>query len=131
MRGMTSSAMVGAVAVALGIATGSWAQAPWMAPASEKAKKSPVSGAAAVDKGKKVAQVNCMPCHGANGKGDGAAAAALTPKPADWTSAKVQAESDGEIFWKITNGRGAMPPWRQLSEGDRWALVAYIRSLRK
>jgi mono/diheme cytochrome c family protein len=53
----------------------------------------------------------------------------LNPKPADWTSVKVQAESDGEIFWKISNGRGAMPPWKHLAENDRWALIRYLRSL--
>jgi len=50
-------------------------------------------------------------------------------KAADWTSKKVQSESDGEIFWKINTGRGAMPSWRHLPENDRWALVRYIRSL--
>jgi len=68
-------------------------------------------------------------CHGAKGKGDGPAAVALNPKPADWTSPAVQAESDGEIFWKISTGRGAMPSWSFLPETDRWALVRYIRSL--
>jgi mono/diheme cytochrome c family protein len=106
------------------------AQAPWEAPATEKAKKNPLpSDAKVVDQGRKVAEVNCATCHGAKGKGDGVAAAALSPKPADWTSKKVQAESDGEIFWKISNGRGAMPSWKHLPENDRWALVRYIRSL--
>ena len=84
-----------------------------------------------VAQGKKLAQVNCVSCHGASGKGDGAAAAALNPKPADWTSAKIQSETDGELFWKITTGRGAMPPWRHLPEADRWALVQYIRTLKR
>jgi mono/diheme cytochrome c family protein len=107
------------------------AQAPWMAPASEKAKPNPVpSDKKTTDQGEKVAKVNCVSCHGAKGKGDGAAAIALTPKPADWTSAKVQDETDGELFWKITNGRGAMPAWRHLPESDRWAVVRYIRTLR-
>jgi hypothetical protein len=48
---------------------------------------------------------------------------ALNPKPADWTSKKVQDETDGEIFWKITAGRGPMPAWRHFPESDRWALV--------
>jgi hypothetical protein len=52
-------------------------------------------------------------------------------KPADWTSAKVQAESDGELFWKITNGRGPMPPWKSLPEKDRWEVVNYIKTLKK
>jgi mono/diheme cytochrome c family protein len=82
-----------------------------------------------IEQGKKAAQVNCASCHGASGKGDGVAAAALNPKPADWTSKKVQDETDGELFWKISNGRGAMPPWKHLQE--RWALIRYIRSLVK
>jgi mono/diheme cytochrome c family protein len=103
---------------------------PWVAPASEKAKKNPApSDKKTVEQGEKVAKVNCVSCHGAKGKGDGAAAVALNPKPADWTSSRVQGESDGELFWKITTGRGAMPAWRHLPEADRWALVRYIRTL--
>src|ERR1700720_3440885 len=106
------------------------AQAPWVAPATEKSKKNPApSVKKTIDQGETVAKTNCASCHGAKGKGDGAAAVALNPKPADWTSAKVQSESDGEIFWKISNGRGAMPPWKHLAENDRWALIRYIRSL--
>lgn len=110
---------------------GAWAQGAWVAPAAEKAKKNPMAGGAkAVDAGKKVAQTNCVLCHGESGKGNGPGAAALTPKPADWTSKKVQDESDGEIFWKISNGRGPMPSWKHLPENDRWAVVHYIRSLK-
>jgi mono/diheme cytochrome c family protein len=112
-------------------AAGVWAQGEWKAPASEKAKKNPEKGPAAVAAGKKSAETNCVSCHGASGKGDGVAAAALNPKPADWTSAKVQKESDGEIFWKISNGRGPMPPWKHLPEKERWSLVSYIKSLKK
>ena len=107
-----------------------YAQAPWVAPASDKAKKNPLpSDKKTVEAGEKIAKVNCVSCHGSKGKGDGAAAAALNPKPADWTSKRVQDESDGEIFWKITTGRGAMPSWRHLPENDRWAVVRYIRTL--
>jgi len=127
-RGWLVLTMVAALTVALGgLAV---AQAPWMAPAAEKQKKNPLAAdAKAVAQGQKVAQVNCISCHGAKGKGDGAAAVALNPKPADWTSKKVQDESDGEIFWKISTGRGAMPSWKHLPENDRWALVRYIRTL--
>lgn len=118
------------VVVALGPSAPVMAQGAWEAPAAEKSKKNPLpANAATVAQGKKVADVNCVSCHGAKGKGDGAAAVALNPKPADWTSKKVQAESDGEIFWKLSTGRGAMPSWKFLPENDRWALVGYIRSL--
>jgi mono/diheme cytochrome c family protein len=106
------------------------AQTPWVAPAPEKAKKSPLpNNKKTVEQGEKIAKVNCVACHGVGGKGDGPAAVALNPKPADWTSKRVQDDTDGELFWKITNGRGAMPAWRHLPESDRWALVQYIRSL--
>ena len=123
----TVIAAVAAVGV-LGLTAPAWAQGPWQAPAAEKGKKSPGGNAG---NGKKLAETNCASCHGNSGKGDGPAAAALNPKPADWTSAKVQGESDGEIFWKISNGRGPMPPWKHLSEKDRWDLVSHIRSLKK
>jgi mono/diheme cytochrome c family protein len=110
--------------------TAAHAQAPWVAPASEKGKKNPLPGdKKTVEQGEKIAKVNCVACHGNRGKGDGPAAAALNPKPADWTSKRVQSESDGELFWKISNGRGAMPAWRHLPERDRWAVVRFIRTL--
>lgn len=94
-----------------------------------KSMKNPQSGAASVAAGKKSAETNCVTCHGASGKGDGVAAAALNPKPADWTSAKVKADADGVLFCKMSNGRGPMPPWKHLPEKERWDLVNYIRSL--
>jgi len=107
-------------------------QTPWVIPEADKAKKNPLpDDKKVVEQGEKVAKVNCVSCHGAKGKGDGVAAAALTPKPADWTSSHVQSETDGELFWKISNGRGPMPPWKHLPENDRWALVRYIRSLKQ
>ena len=61
---------------------------------------------------------------------------ALSPKPADWTSKKVQDETDGEIFWKITTGLrdGAdviMPAYaREIpSAEDRWKVVLFVRTL--
>ena len=124
-------------ALLLTVSVGTWlpgavaqAQTPWVAPESEKAKKNPTpNDKKTVEQGEKVAKINCASCHGAKGKGDGAAAVALNPKPADWTSKRVQDMSDGEIFWKMTTGRGAMPAWRHLPEKDRWAIVRYIRTL--
>ena len=104
------------------------AQGEWKAPADAKATKNPEKG---MGDAKKVIEQNCVPCHGASHKGDGPAAAALPTKPADWTSDRVQKETDGEIFWKISNGRGPMPPWKHLPEKQRWEIVNYIRSLKK
>ncbi len=123
-------AVAGSLAIVL--VGSAWAQTSWPVPDSEKSKKNPVAaGPKAVEQGKKVAQVNCASCHGNTGKGNGPAAMALNPKPADWTSKKVQGETDGATFWRITTGRGPMPAWRHLPETDRWALIQYIRSLGK
>ena len=107
MRGFGKSlaAAVTVLAVGAGLA---WAQGEWKAPADAKNTKNPVKGVGAA---KKSVETNCASCHGASGKGDGPAAVALQPKPADWTSAKLAKETDGELFWKISNGRGPMPPW--------------------
>ena len=57
-------------------------------------------------------------------------AAALNPKPADHTSAKVQSQTDGAIFYKITTGRLPMAPYKDvLNDTQRWQLVNYIRTL--
>lgn len=139
MKAHLRSLTVVAAAVALVAGAGTmaaWAQGEWKAPADAKNVKNPRADKKADKKemaeAKKIAETNCGSCHGPEGKGNGPAAAALPPpKPADWTSAKVAGETDGEIFWKISNGRGAMPPWKHLPEKDRWDLVNYIRTLQK
>jgi mono/diheme cytochrome c family protein len=129
MRAVRTSVAIAAAVGVLSIgAVAVWAQGPWTAPPEAKATKNPEKG---VGNAKKSVETNCVSCHGAGGKGDGVAAAALPAKPADWTSDKVQSQSDGEIFWKISNGRGPMPPWKHLPDKERWELVNYIRSLKK
>jgi len=131
-RSSTGWAWVMALMAGLVFAGAALAQTAWVAPAAEKAKKNPLpADKAVIEQGEKVAKVNCVTCHGPRGKGDGVAAAALNPKPADWTSSRVQGETDGELFWKISNGRGPMPPWKHLPENDRWAVIRFIRSLKK
>jgi hypothetical protein len=57
----------------------------------------------------------------------------LVPKPTDLGLAAFhQANTDGEIFNKITEGKGAMPGFKaQISETDRWNLVCFLRSFDK
>lgn len=102
----------------------------WVAPSSAADKKNPIlSGADSIARGQALYS-NCVICHGPAGHGDGLAAVALTPKPKDLSSAVTQGQSDGALFWKITQGRAPMPPWEQaLSEKDRWDLVNYVRTL--
>ena len=113
----------------LGVMPAMAGEAAWTAPAAEKAKKNPVAREAGLPEGKKVFDLNCSMCHGPAGRGDGPASAALAPKPRDLTSKAVESETDGELFWKISTGRGPMPPWQMLPEKDRWSVVHYIRAL--
>jgi mono/diheme cytochrome c family protein len=130
------AAAAGLFAAAATVDTPAWAQgspAKWTCPAAEAAKKNPVPKTPdALATGKKLtAEKACTACHGDSGKGDGPGAAALNPKPADWTAKAVQDQTDGCIFWKVSTGRGAMPPWAALSETERWQLVHYVKSLKK
>lgn len=131
-RWLGSTGAVAAAVAVLALGTGAWAQGKWAAPPEAKNVKNAVAKSdKVIAEAKKIAETNCVACHGAKGVGDGAAAAALPVKPANWTTPAVQGETDGEIFWKITNGRGPMPPWKHLAEKDRWALVHYIRTFKK
>jgi mono/diheme cytochrome c family protein len=105
----------------------------WVAPKDADNLKNPVAGnAAAAAAGKQLYMQYCMVCHGEKGRGDGVAAPGLNPKPADHTSAAVQAQTDGAIFWKMTNGRAPMAAYQNtLTETQRWDLVNYIRTLKK
>lgn len=104
----------------------------WKAPEAAKKIKNPVTDkAVSVKKGKKLFRSRCAICHGAKGFGDGAGSKALTPKPANLTSTRVQGQVDGEIFWKVTNGRNDMIKWGPiLSKEQRWDLVNYVRTLK-
>lgn len=107
---------------------------PWIAPAAAKALKDPVPATpASITAGKELYTKNCILCHGEKGDGQGLMGSSLDPKPANFSDAKIMAmETDGGLFWKMTEGRGIMVPWKdKLSETERWELVRYIRTFSK
>ena len=72
------------------------------------------------------------PCHGSKGKGDGIAAPGLSKPPADHTSDFVQKQTDGALFWIISQGNNPMPTYKTtLNETQRWQVVNFIRTLAK
>jgi len=107
------------------------ARDPWKAPEQAAALSNPLSAnKEAVEKGKAIYLDRCIDCHGKKGKGDGSGAADLETRPPDFTQAQVRQQTDGQIFWKISEGRKPMPGYgRKLSEEQRWQLVAYMRTL--
>lgn len=110
-----------------------YAQSTWKAPADADQISNPLDGdTASVKKGKKIFTQMCVICHGAKGKGDGVAGVSLNPKPGNFTTTKFQDQSDGAIFWKMTNGNTPMAAYKDLlTETQRWELVNYIRTFKK
>ena len=107
---------------------------PWVAPDDAKKVKNPVpSNQETLAAAQMLFQDNCVLCHGEKGLGDGPGAKTIKVKPANFTDPKVQAsETDGSLFWKMSNGRGPMPAWKdELTDKERWELVNYIRKLGK
>lgn len=110
-----------------------YSQSTWKAPKSANEIKNPLEyDAVATKKGKKMYTQLCVICHGAKGKGDGLAGAALNPKPAKFNTNLFITQTDGAIFWKLSEGRPPMAPYKDiLTEAERWQLINYIRSLNK
>jgi cytochrome c553 len=79
----------------------------------------------------------CAPCHGPAGRGDGPAAAALNPKPRNFTDGELMnAKTDVQLIKAIKEGGAAvglssfMPTWAgQLSDEEVMEIVTFIRSL--
>lgn len=105
----------------------------WLTPAEFSKLKNPVTvDPVSTKNGKTLYTSYCTPCHGDKGKGDGAAAAALNPKPADHTSPVMLKETDGSLFYKISEGRTPMPQYKAiLTDNQRWDFVNYVRTLCK
>lgn len=103
----------------------------WIAPAFSNNVKNPfVGNARATAEGKEIYNQMCVLCHGLKGKGNGQAGLSLEKKPANFLALKVINQTDGNIFWKITNGKAPMASYEELlTEDQRWKLVNYIRAL--
>lgn len=89
-----------------------------------------VSGLAAGDQlatGQSLYDAKCRICHGANGRGDGPAAAALNPKPRDFTSSAFwQNNAEEKIKRTVTTGKGPMPAFN-LDDDEIKAIADYMR----
>lgn len=99
----------------------------WTVPADQKDIANPLEyNLANVKKGKDLFLQNCKSCHGDPGKNN---ALPLVPPPPDVTSEKMQQNTSGEMYYKITNGRGGMPQFKtNISDDDRWRIVNYLQN---
>lgn len=119
--------------IAVFTATGAHAGAPWTAPARAAKKKNPIAADAdSVALGQKFYKEQCFSCHGAKGHGDGPGAKDLDRPAGNLADPKMWQQTDGEIFWKTTEGNKPMPNFGQLlTDEQRWHIVNYVRTLAK
>ncbi len=104
----------------------------WRAPTRATKKKNPIAFEGnSIAQGKIIYVRECLSCHGTTGKGDGPSASGLEKHPGDLTNPqKMNQQSDGELFWKITEGNKPMPSSKAtLTEEERWHAVNYLRTL--
>ncbi len=82
-------------------------------------------------RGKQRFHINCMPCHGEAGNGQGVVSKYWAiPPTANLLDPRVVSMPEGQIFWTITHGKGLMGPYNgTITVKDRWAIVAYVKAL--
>ncbi len=94
-----------------------------------------------VAKGKAIYERSCVLCHGRTGEGDGPAAFFIAsygaPRPQNFHTNNFKFRStsfgtlptDADLFRTLTRGvPGFMPPFRALTEEERWEVIYYIKS---
>jgi mono/diheme cytochrome c family protein len=99
----------------------------WVAPAQAEKRPNPMREKPNAGLGGgKIFQRSCVMCHGDTTH-------ERTNHAPDLSSPAVQSETDGTLFWRVSQGnsRRAMPSFSNIPEAQRWQLVLYIRSLSK
>ena len=107
---------------------------PWPVPDKNAKTANPVkSDKESLAAGKSLWNLHCASCHGKTGLGDGSKAAQLKTQPQDMTKASLQAQSDGSLYYKISEGRDDMPSFKKKipDSEDIWNLVNFIITLKK
>ncbi len=87
--------------------------------------------AAVIDRGHQRFDIYCSECHGRLGDGNGMIPSRGFRRPPSYHTDTLRNAKTGHFIDVMTNGFGAMPPYApQIPDvRDRWAIVAYIRTL--
>ncbi len=102
--------------------------------------QAPADLAVLASQGSQLFAENCASCHGQKGDAKGVCSPFLVPQPRDFTSGiyRFKTTPDGEmptdedLFRTVSLGLHStgMPPWLYLlSDTERWALVAHLKTL--
>jgi hypothetical protein len=83
-----------------------------------------------IERGRQRFTINCAPCHGPLGDGNGVTKKLGMAVVANLHDPRIVRLPDGELFFVITNGRNTMMPYGPtVTVEDRWAIVSYLRAL--
>ena len=107
---------------------------PWAVPEKNEKMANPVkSDAESIKIGKGIWTKHCVSCHGKTCAGDETKAAQLETTMEDISASAVQGQTDGALYYKISEGRDEMPSFKKKipDAEDLWAVVNYMRSLKK
>ncbi len=107
---------------------------PWDIPSKYEKMENPYAGDKSLDRvGKILYSKHCKSCHGNRGECDGPKAKQLETRCGDFTSEEFQLQSDGVLYYKSFIGRDEMPNFEKKipEEEDRWAVINYMRSMKK
>lgn len=80
--------------------------------------------------GESLYRAHCQVCHGVSGRGDGPAASALNPPPADFRFHMAAGHADAQLFRWISEGIPGlgMPAFtRTLAVEERWHVINFLR----
>lgn len=125
---------VAIIFLAANVAMAQKAGGPWTVPAKYKTMKSTikVTDPSIKTVGKELFNKHCKSCHGAKGLGDGPKSASLQTIVPSFAAKTFVAQTDGEVYYQSIIGRNEMPNFEKkiLDEGDRWAVVNFIRTLK-
>lgn len=102
----------------------------WIAPASADDLVNQITpDEESIEEGTLVYRKHCRSCHGRNGDGKGVQSKELSTTATDFTSPEVFEQSDGSLFWKISEGRNDMEPYKKkILEEDIWYVINYIKT---
>jgi mono/diheme cytochrome c family protein len=107
---------------------------PWPVPDKFTKMTSPVKSDEAAQKaGKAIWIKHCQSCHGKSGLGDGSKAPQLKTEPGDLSKADFQKQTDGALFYKVSEGRDDMPSFKKKLEDEEeiWQVITYVRTFKK
>ena len=107
---------------------------PWAVPEKNAKMANPIKAdAESLKIGKEVWSKHCASCHGKTGAGDGSKAAQLETAMEDLSASSVQGQSDGELYYKVSEGREEMPTFKKkiTDSEELWSVVNYMRTFKK